>query len=93
MLAALALDEGIVAADVVEGSFTQDLFIKSLWDDVVCIHSLQLCILVFFVHVCSGFSQLPLTTPHPGPRSVILIDNARIHHHPDIIELVESYGT
>ena len=48
MLAALALDEGIVAADVVEGSFTQDLFIKFLWDNVVCIHSLQLCVLVFF---------------------------------------------
>ena len=46
----------------------------------------------FFVHVCSAFSQLPLTTPHPGPQSVILIDNAWIHHHPDIIELMESYG-
>jgi len=46
----------------------------------------------FFVDICSAFFQLPLTTPHPGPRSVILIDNACIHHHPDIIELVESYG-
>ena len=24
---------------------------------------------------------------------MVLIDNARIHHHPDVIELVESYGT
>jgi hypothetical protein len=40
MLAALALDEGIVAVDVIEGSFTQDLFIKFLRDDVVriCFH-------------------------------------------------------
>jgi hypothetical protein len=30
----------------------------------------------FFVHVCGAFSQLPLTTPHPSPQSVILIDNA-----------------
>jgi len=46
----------------------------------------------FFLDICGALSQLPLTTPHPGPRSVILIDNAWIHHHPDIIELVESYG-
>ena len=39
MLAALALDEGIVAVDVVEGSFTQELFIKILRDDVVRICS------------------------------------------------------
>ena len=39
MLAVLALDEGIVAADVVEGSFTQELFIKFLQDDVVRIRS------------------------------------------------------
>ena len=32
-------------------------------------------------------------TPHPGPWSVVLIDNAQIHHYPDVIELVESYGT
>ena len=48
MLAAFVLDEGIVAADIVEGSFMQDLFIKFLQDDVICIHSLQLCVLVFF---------------------------------------------
>lgn len=35
MVAALALDEGIVAAKVVEGSFTHDTFIKYLRDDVV----------------------------------------------------------
>ena len=56
MLATLVLDEGIIAADLVEGSFTQDLFIKFLWDNVVCIHSLQLCVLFFFVHVCGAFS-------------------------------------
>ena len=39
MLAALALDEGIVVADVVTGSFTQELFIKFLQDDVVRICS------------------------------------------------------
>jgi len=36
MLASLVLDEGIVAAQVVEGSFTRDLFLKYLRDDLVC---------------------------------------------------------
>ena len=25
---------------------------------------------------------IPHTTPHPGPRSVLIMDNAKIHHHP-----------
>jgi transposase len=36
MIAALALDEGIVASRVLEGSFTHDTFIEYLRDDVVC---------------------------------------------------------
>lgn len=36
MVAALALDEGIVAAKVREGSFTRDTFLEYL-DDVVCV--------------------------------------------------------
>ena len=86
MFAALVLDEGIVVADIVKGSFT-DLFIKFLQDDVVHIHSFWLIVL----DICSALSQLPLTTPHPDPQHVILIDNNQIHHHPDVIELVESY--
>jgi transposase len=30
--------------------------------------------------------------PYPGARSVILLDNARIHHSEQVTELVESYG-
>ncbi len=38
-------------------------------------------------------SQLPLTRSFPGPRSVIIMDNARIHHSDEITELVEEvYG-
>jgi len=40
MVAALALDEGIVAAKVREGSFIKDTFLVYLWDDVVCVSSL-----------------------------------------------------
>jgi hypothetical protein len=35
MLAGMALDQGIIAAQVVEGSFSRDLFLKYLRDDVV----------------------------------------------------------
>jgi len=40
MLAALALDEGIVAAKVVKGSFIQKTFVEYLHDDVasLCSH-------------------------------------------------------
>jgi hypothetical protein len=35
MVAGLALGEGIIAAQVVEGSFTRETFMEYLWDDVV----------------------------------------------------------
>ncbi|KAH7919551.1 hypothetical protein BV22DRAFT_1022786, partial [Leucogyrophana mollusca] len=69
MVAALALDEGIVAAKVIEGSLNRDTFLEFLRDDV-----------------------LPITTPYPGPRSVLVMDNARIHHAEEINELVHGYG-
>jgi len=69
MVAALALDEGIIAAKVVEGSFRHDTFLEYLRDDV-----------------------LPMTNPFPGPRSVIVLDNARIHHSQAIEDLVRNYG-
>ncbi|KIN97325.1 hypothetical protein M404DRAFT_88330, partial [Pisolithus tinctorius Marx 270] len=33
---------------------------------------------------------IPLTTPYPGPRSVLVLDNCRIHHTEDIQKLVED---
>lgn len=41
MLAGMALDQGIIAVQVVEGSFSGDLFLKYLQDDVV--HYFPLC--------------------------------------------------
>lgn len=37
MVAAMALDEGIVAAKVIEGSFNRETFMEYLRDDVVCL--------------------------------------------------------
>jgi len=88
MLAAMELDKGIIAAQVVEGSFTRDLFLRYLRDDLVYI-SFPSC---SHLLIAATHTKLPLTTPYPGPRSVLVMDNARIHHHEDITDLVESYG-
>jgi len=33
---------------------------------------------------------MPFTTPYPGPRSVLVMDNCRIHHGEDVRRLVED---
>ena len=35
---------------------------------------------------------MPLCSPFPGPLSVLVIDNARIHHGDKILELADWYG-
>jgi hypothetical protein len=37
--------------------------------------------------------QMPLCSPFPGPLSVLVMDNARIHHGAGILELAEHFGT
>lgn len=54
MLAAMVLDEGIVAAQVVEGSFSRELFLKYLRDDVACVVSFRLK----FLHILTSNSSL-----------------------------------
>jgi len=53
MVAALALDEGIVAAKVREGSFTRETFLEYLRDDVVCLVSTD-CVLVSLLTLLSS---------------------------------------
>lgn len=36
--------------------------------------------------------QLPRCSPFPGPQSVIILDNARIHHGDKILELTRPLG-
>ncbi|KIK35733.1 hypothetical protein CY34DRAFT_53568, partial [Suillus luteus UH-Slu-Lm8-n1] len=33
---------------------------------------------------------LPLTNPYPGPRSVLVLDNCRIHHSDEVLHLIEE---
>lgn len=35
---------------------------------------------------------LPLTSPFPGPRSVIVMDNAKIHHTPELQAMCDEAG-
>ena len=85
MLAGMVLDEGIIASRVLEGSFTNDTFLEYLRNDLV--HRFLSNTLQYL-----NLTQLPLTTPFPGPRSVLLLDNAQIHHSEEVTDLVHSYG-
>ncbi|KAE9399510.1 hypothetical protein BT96DRAFT_820492, partial [Gymnopus androsaceus JB14] len=67
MLAGLALEKGIIASMVVEGSFNHDLFVQFLREDL-----------------------LLTMNPYPAPCSVIIIDNACIHHSQEVLDLVED---
>ena len=49
MVAALALNEGIVAVKVVEGSFDQKMFMEYLCDDVVSLKWMELFLLHFLL--------------------------------------------
>jgi hypothetical protein len=36
--------------------------------------------------------QLPKCTAYPGPLSVLVMDNAKIHHGMEILELADQFG-
>jgi hypothetical protein len=36
--------------------------------------------------------QLPMCSAYPGPLSVLVMDNAKIHHGVEILELVDRFG-
>ena len=84
MVAVMALDEGIIASKVLEGSFHHDSFLEFLRDDLVSILSSSLPTL--------STIQLPMTTPYPGPRSILVLDNACVHHAQQIEDLIHDYG-
>ena len=66
VLPAISLNDGILACNILEGSFcteTFENFIKGLLDDM---------------------------QPYPGPNSIIVMDNCRIHKHPRIQEMIRD---
>ena len=42
--------------------------------------------------VFTFFEQLPKCTAYPGPLSIVIMDNARIHHGPEILALFDRFG-
>jgi len=73
-----------VGFSVVEGSMKQDGFLQFLENQVVCLYP---PIIIFRTKSV----QLPLCSPLPGPLSVLVMDNACIHHSDEIVELIEQY--
>jgi hypothetical protein len=43
------------------------------------------------LHVLTSL-KMPLTSPYPGPLSVLIMDNARIHRGNEILELADRFG-
>jgi len=79
--------DGVIAGKVVLNSFDRvryiefiELFVVSIWL-VNWLSGLNYC------HV-----QLPLCTQWPGKHSVLVMDNACIHHGEEIRELVMQHG-
>ncbi|KAJ8585557.1 hypothetical protein M405DRAFT_700469, partial [Rhizopogon salebrosus TDB-379] len=35
------------------------------------------------------WEHLPLTNPYPGPRSVLVLDNCRIHHSDEVCHILQ----
>ncbi|PPQ78673.1 hypothetical protein CVT24_002262 [Panaeolus cyanescens] len=67
-----------------EGLLTLDGMISSTVVEGSMTHDLYMQYLEFTV--------LPLCSPYPGPLSVLVMDNARIHHGDNILDLVERFG-
>ena len=85
--ALLSLD-GIVAATVIEGSMTQELFLEWLENNVVS--ERQLFSLIF---ICNIFMQLLNCEAYPSPGlCMIMMDNAKIHHGAEVHELFDCYS-
>lgn len=87
---ALLTVEGIMASTVVEGSMNRDMYLNFLEHQVVrARHSLY-----YSSQASTDFMyfEMPLTAPYPGPLSVLIMDNARIHHGFEILELADRFG-
>jgi transposase len=48
--------------------------------------------LIVFRYDLLSLLQLPKCSAYPGPLSVLVMDNAKIHHGQEILELVDRFG-
>ena len=83
--ALLTLD-GIVSGTAVEGSMTTVLFLEYLEFNVVSQPK------DLFLHCHDNTLQFPKCTAYPGPLSVVVMDNAKIHHSDGILKLADRFG-
>jgi hypothetical protein len=77
---------GMLTSTVVEGSMHRDQFLSFLEHQVA---SFPYYYMLFSLKTVL---QLPLCSPYPGPSSVLVMDNARIHHGDEIIGLCDRFS-
>jgi hypothetical protein len=77
---------GMLASTVVEASMHRDQYLGFLEHQV---ESSSVCSESFLL---SNLWQLPLCSPYPGPLSVLIMDNDRIHHGEEILALCDRFG-
>ena len=75
--------DGMVSNTVVEGSMTRAMFLAYLEHSIICPTAI---LLESDLHA----HQLPLCSP--GKLSVLCLDNTRIHHGEEILELTAHFG-
>jgi transposase len=81
--------QGVLSVKVVKGSMTRDELMVYLKEDIVSTtsgRSICLCLDRHFL------LQLKRMNPYPLPHSVLVMDNAQIHHSAELIDLIEEHG-
>ena len=65
---------------------TKDLFLNYLENVVVSLSA-------YIPQFIDSRFKMPKCTAYPGPMSVLVMDNARIHHSYEILELADRFGS
>jgi transposase len=84
LVAALTI-EGYIASDAVPGSLDSIDFLEFIQENVVCSK-------VEILHKITYSFQLPQMNPYPDCRSVLVLDNCRIHHNEALVDMVRAAG-
>jgi hypothetical protein len=77
--------DGIIVYDIVDNSVNGDHFYNFIKELVVII----LFFIVLFI-TYNHLVQMLFTNPYPGPHSVLIMNNCRIHHGEWLCQLVED---